>query len=670
MEFSIQNKIKILTDQLHQANHEYYNLNNTILTDHQYDALLKELILLEKEYPQYKLPYSPTFKVGGGLSVKFNKMKHDVPMLSLDNVFNFQELKDFNKRLRKKVTNFSFITELKIDGVAISLKYKKGILEQALTRGNGDFGELITENVKTIKSIPLKLSHEIDLEVRGEILFDHNSFQKLNYMQQKKGKTLFSNPRNAASGTLRHLNSQIVAQRNLFSFFYLIVNPPNYITTQEESLIFLKKMNFSVNSYYEVIDSFDKLKTKIDYYYHLKKELPYDTDGVVIKINELESHSIIGYTTKFPKWAIAYKFSSIKNTTVIINISFQVGRTGMVTPLAHLSPIIIGGSLVSKATLHNYDYIKIKDIRVNDTVLVHKTGSIIPEIIEVVKEKRTNDSKSFEMIQNCPFCNSELKRNKHEVDYFCLNEKCSEKTIKKIIHFTSKEAMDINFLGKKNLILLFQKGFIKKISDLYDLQQKIDELENLFNFGKKKIDNILKSLEKSKFQTFDRFLFGLGIRHVGIKIAKLLTYKFKNINNLKKATYEEISIIPEIGTKIAESVYQYFKNENNLKEIELLEQKKVISDLQKKDFNILNNSLFQNKKISITGSFRFYSRKKIIMILEQCGAHVINNVSSNTDYLICGHNSGSKLNKAKNLKIKILNEQKFENILSSLISVD
>jgi DNA ligase (NAD+) len=666
MILEIKKKIKSLTDQLNQANYNYYNLSKTDLSDSQYDALLKELSVLEKKYPEYKLSYSPNLKIGGFLSPKFKKAEHIVPMLSLSNVFNFDELKLFCNRLLKINIPFCFIIEPKIDGVAISLKYEKGILVQALTRGNGYFGELITENVRTIKNIPLKIKEEIDLEVRGEILFDHDSFEQLNKEQKEKNKILFSNPRNAASGTLRQLNSSTVAQRNLSSFIYSIINPPFFIKTQKEVLDFLKEMGFSVNPHYDVVFSFEQLKEKINYYKELKNKLPYYIDGIVIKVNELILHKSIGYTSKCPKWATAYKLNSLKSETIIQNIKFQIGRTGSLTPVASVLPVMVDGSLLSKITLHNYDYIQKKDIRINDFVLVHKSGSIIPEILEVLKNKRTNQV-PFKMISHCPFCNSALTKKEGEVDYFCLNDDCEEKKIKKIIHFVSREAMDINVLGKKTLFTFFKKGFIKKISDLYFLKDKYEQLKNLPGFKDKKIMNILNALEQSKNQSFDRILYGLGIEHVGIKIAKLLNNKFKNINNLKKVNLEELSEIPEIGPRISNSVIEYFQKEENIKEINLLKSKGLNFDYlvqNVKNFKI--NNIFKDKKIVLTGSFNDYSRNELTNILEKYGASVIKNISSKTDYLIKGENSGSKLKKALLLKIKIMDENELNNILNTI----
>ncbi|WP_153369143.1 NAD-dependent DNA ligase LigA [Candidatus Phytoplasma sacchari] len=669
MTLEIKKKIKKVTDILEKANYFYYQLNNSYLKDEQYDALLKELIYLEKKYPEYKLSYSPTFKVGGYLNKKFDKIKHDVPMLSLGNVFNITELKKFYNRIKKKHKNANFITELKIDGVAISIKYKKGILYQAVTRGNGYFGELITNNIKTIRDIPLKIIEKIDLEVRGEIFFNFDTFKKINEIRKKENKIVFANPRNAASGTLRQLDTNIVAKRNLSCFIYSIINPPSFIQTQKDVLFFLHKLGFVINHHYKIINSFDELIEQINYYKELKKNLNYNNDGIVVKVNELYFYDSIGYTSKFPKWAIAYKFNSIHGKTTIKKITFQIGRTGAVTPIAELIPVIVDGSLISKVSLHNFNYIEEKDIRINDYVLIHKSGSIIPEIIKIIKEKRTNQF-PLKMISNCPFCFHKLQKIENEVDYFCINKNCEERKIKNIIHFVSKEAMDINVLGNKTLELFFKKKIIKNRSDLYDLEKNRDKLEKLPFFKQKKIDSILQSIEKSKKRPFKNILFSLGIKHVGLKISKILAKKFQNIENIKKASIENILEIPEIGLKIANSILEYFKDEKNLKELEILKEKGIMNLSKKNDIELEKKEknkkyyFFRNKKIVLTGVFNNFKRIEIKNILEEYEAIVTSSISKKTDFLICGkQGSLNKLKKADELKIKIINEKNFMKIL-------
>ncbi|PQP79725.1 DNA ligase (NAD(+)) LigA [Candidatus Phytoplasma phoenicium] len=662
----IKQRIKFLTDTLQKANYEYYQLSQSTLTDQQYDALLRELIILEQKYPHFKLNYSPTFRINGFLSKKFTKITHDTPMLSLNNVFNLSELKNFYKNIVKKFPHCQFITELKIDGVAISLKYEKGQLVQGATRGNGHIGEVITNNIKTIKNIPLKLQQNIDLEVRGEILFDYETFHNLNKIQQQNNKKLFSNPRNAASGTLRQLDSNITAKRNLFSFVYAIAIPPQHIRTQKDSLEFLKKLGFNINPHYYLINSFEELTTIIKKYEQLKKQLSYDIDGIVIKINDLTLYPRIGYTSKFPKWAIAYKFNSSQNETIVRNISFQIGRTGSITPIAELLPVMVSGSLISRVTLHNFNYIQKKDIRINDFVLIHKSGSVIPEIIEVIKTKRT-DQQTFNMITNCPFCHYPLTKYNNEVDYFCLNENCEEQKIKKIIHFVSRPAMDINVLGEKTLNLFFKKKLVQNISDLYLLKQYQEQLNQLPGFKIKKVNNILVALEKSKNQPFERLLFALGIRHVGIKIAKVLTKTFHHIEHLQKATLEQMLNIPEVGIEIGKSIQKYFSNDKNLQEIHLLKKnglKFYVSENSQKLFD----NFFANKKVVLTGTFSFYSRSQLTTLLEQYGAYVVNSINKNTDYLIYSQKDSTKFIKAQKLEIPMINENYLMKLLNNIIN--
>ncbi|MDV3148821.1 MAG: NAD-dependent DNA ligase LigA [Pigeon pea little leaf phytoplasma] len=658
-------KIKQLTQKINQANYEYFHLNQSSLSDQQYDTLLQELIYLEKKYPQYKLKNSPTDKIGGCLDdQKIPKITHSKPMLSLDNAFNIEKVKKFYTKIIEKYPYCNFITELKIDGIAINLKYEKGILTQATTRGNGLVGELVTHNIKNIKDIPLKLLQPIDLEVRGEIFFSYENFKKLNEQNQKEQKKSFANPRNAASGTVRLLNSNIVASRNLSSFLYNIVNTSLIVNSQKEVLELLKKLGFSVNPYYRVINSWSDLIKFIDYYIELKTSLNYDVDGIVIKLNQLDLYPKIGYTNKFPKYAIAYKFNSITGETIIKNIVFYVGRTGIINPVAVLVPIILDGSKISRVTLHNYNYILTKDIRINDSVIIVKSGSIIPRIIKVITNKRViNSTKPFEMITKCPSCNSLLQKDNNEINYFCINPECHEQQLQKIIHFASKEAMDINILGSQTLTILFQKKIIQKISDLYNLKEKKQQLLQLPFFGIKKINNILEAIENSKQKSFDRLLFGLGIKHVGSKIAKILTNNFSNIYNLKKATIEQLTNIHEIGQEIANSIHNFFNDEKNIQEIIQL-QKNQLNFCNQNNINYINDNFFKNKKIIITGTLSQYTRSQIIQHLSQLGALIVTNISKKTNYLICGTNcSQKKLEKAKNLKITIIQELELYKIL-------
>ncbi|CAM12104.1 NAD-dependent DNA ligase [Candidatus Phytoplasma australiense] len=661
----IEKKIKDLTNQLNEANYEYYVKSNPKLTDQQYDALLKELLVLEKKFPQFTLPYSPTLKIGGFVEKKFSTVKHTSAMMSLANAFNLKELKAFYDRIAKKFSSFSMVSELKIDGVAVSLKYKKGILFQALTRGNGVWGEEITKNVQTIKQVPLKLTQPLDLEVRGEIYLSNSSFQKLNQQRKIAQQPLFSNPRNAASGTIRQLNSSIVAQRNLSIFIYSIQNPYLLKSTQEETLTFLASLGFSVNPYYKCSSSFEELEIKIQELEKLQQNLDYNTDGVVVKINELNLHDSIGKTTKSPKWAIAYKFATKNSESVVQEIIFQVGRSGMLTPVCKIIPVMVDGSLVSKVVLHNYDYICKKDIRLKDYVQVHKAGSVIPEIKEVIKSKRPSDSKPFAMITQCPSCHSLLNKNKGEVDYFCINKNCLEQKIQKLIHFVSKNAMDIDTLGNQTLITFFNQKLIENPSDIYLLKNNLDVLQKINGFGAKKVQNILTSVEKSKNKSLENVLFGLGIKHVGLKVSQVLTKHFDSIEILQKTTLENlesIKSIPEIGEKIALSLQKYFQNPLHLEEITKLKQLGV-SFKSTTTSQIKAPNFFTNKKVVLTGSLQNYTRSQIKKLLIQKGAIINDALSSQTHLLITGANPGSKLQKAKTLNIQIIEEKELEELI-------
>ncbi|MBP5835729.1 NAD-dependent DNA ligase LigA [Candidatus Phytoplasma meliae] len=658
---NIEQKIKFLIKQINQANYQYYNLSNPEINDQQYDALLKQLITLEQKYPQYQFPYSPTLKIGGFIEKKFKTVKHLTPMMSLANAFNLEELQNFYNRICKIKPTFTLLTELKIDGVAVSLKYEKGILTQALTRGNGILGEDITRNIQTIKTVPLKLNQAIDLEVRGEVYLSYQAFEKLNEQRKKETKPLFVNPRNAASGTLRQLNSTIVAQRNLSIFIYNITNPYLIKKTQKEALEFLISLGFTVNPHYHLASSFQELIANIKNYQSLKEKLPYDADGIVIKINELELHSLIGATSKVPKWAIAYKFETKSSQSIVQNIIFQLGRTGVITPVCEIMPVMVDGSLISKVVLHNYDYICKKDIRIGDHIKIHKAGSVIPEILEVIKSKRNKQPKTL-MISQCPYCLTNLIKKEGEVDYFCLNDNCYQQKIQKLIHYVSKNAMDIDVLGEQTIITLFNQNLIKQPSDLYLLHNHVNIIKTIPGFGEKKINKILKGVEASKNKSLENALFALGIKHIGIKIAQVLANNFKTINKIITASFTTLTNIEEIGDKIAESLQQYFSNPNHLEEITKMQNLGVAfkSNNTQKQFE---HNLFTHKKIVFTGTLEQYNRFEITKTLKNMGAIIVNSLSSQTDYLIVGNNAGSKLTKAKQLKIAIIEENQLQTLL-------
>lgn len=555
----IEKRIDELIKKLNKANYEYYTLDTPSITDQEYDDMMDELIKLETNNPQLVRSDSPTLKVGGEIVSSFKKVTHEVPMMSLGDVFNIDEIREFDERVRKVVPKVSYVCELKIDGLSVSLKYEKGKLVRAATRGDGVTGEDITHNVRTIKNVPLSLPEDIDIEVRGEIYMPISSFNKLNDEREKNGENLFANPRNAAAGSVRQLDSKVAASRNLATFLYHLPNPEKYgITSQMEALEFMKSLGFTVNPNIRKIDDINEIEEYINHYGELRDSLEYDIDGIVIKVDNLNDQKRLGSTAKVPRWAIAYKFPAKQVLTKLVNIEFCVGRTGKITPRADLTPVRLAGSVVRSATLNNEDYIKSKDIRVGDTVSIRKAGDIIPEVVEVIKERRDGSEKPFEMIKNCPICGSKLVRNENEAAYFCLNKNCDARKIEGLIHFVSRDAMFIEGFGDAIVEDFYNYGYLKRIPDFYYLKDKKQELQELEGFGKKSIDNLLSSIEKSKSNSLERLIFGLGIKHVGKKKASILAKYYNNMDNLVKATYDDLRAITDIGDKIAKSISNYF----------------------------------------------------------------------------------------------------------------
>ena len=652
-------RIKQLREQINRANFLYHTLDKPEITDYEYDQLLAELVKLENEHPEFFDEASPTQKVGGKVLEGFEKVTHQVPMMSLANVFNLEELEDFCDKVYKVIPSVTFVSELKIDGLAVSLIYEKGIFKKAATRGNGLVGEDITLNAKTIKTLPLKLHEPIDIEVRGEIFMSHDSFKKANEDRLDNGLELFANPRNAAAGTIRQLDSKVVEKRKLSLFVYQIVNSKNYCSTQYEVLEYLKHLGFPVNPNFKLAKDVEQLKGYIGYYNELRKNLAYDTDGVVIKVNELSTYDQIGVTAKSPKYATAFKFEAEKQETIITGITFQVGRTGVITPVAELKPVFISGSLVSRATLHNEDYIKEKDIRIRDYVMVHKAGEIIPEVINVVMEKRNHQS-PFEMIHECPVCSAPLLRKEGEADYYCTNDSCPGKNVYSLVHFASRVAMDIDSLGEKVVEILHELGYLNTIVDIYQLHEYKNELMDIPGFGKKKVEKLLDAIEASKKQSFDRILFGLGIKHVGAKVAKTLIKHFSTIDELMMAQSEALTSIPDIGDMIAESIVGYFSNEKN---------QQLINDLRNLGLNfshqkeIIIEHEFNGKIFVLTGTLESFSRDQASLIIEKLGGKVSSSVSAKTDVLLAGSDAGSKLKKARELGVRIMDEEEFKRMI-------
>lgn len=645
------NKIKAI---LNQASYDYYVLDNPTMEDYEYDRLMAELIEIENQYPELKTADSPTNKIGGEVLSKFEKVTHTSKMMSLSDAFSYDELRAFDTRVKKEAPTATYCCELKIDGLSVSLKYEKGVLVLGATRGNGSVGENITSNVKTIKSIPLKLKKEEDVEVRGEIFMPKKSFHALNEERQLNGEELFANCRNAAAGSVRQLDSKIAAKRNLDAYLYYLLDDDS--KTQSESLKNLSSYGFKVNQLYKHCTNIDEVIEYIEQMGKERPELAYDIDGVVIKVNEKDLYPIIGETVKYPKWAIAYKFPPEEVSTKLLSITYQVGRSGVITPVANFEPVFVQGSLISKATLHNEDYIISKDIHINDTVIIRKAGDVIPEVVKPIVEARDSSVVNFEMIKNCPCCGSVLVRNKGEADYYCLNPNCDEKLINKIVHFASKPAYDIDTLGDKVVLQLYESGYLRKISDIFKLKNYYTELICLPGLGEKSIDHLLEAIENSKKKNLNHLLFGLGIRHCGAKISTIICKNFKNMDRIMNVSYDELSVINDIGDAIAYELINYFNTQENL---DLIEDLKELGLNMEYEMGEIKENYFTNKKCVLTGTLESMGRTDAKKLLESFGGSLSDSVSKKTDILILGANPGSKYDKAKKLGIYIMEEAEF-----------
>jgi len=653
----IEKRIDELIQIINKASYEYYIDDNPTITDQEYDDYYQELLTLEEKYPELKRVDSPTNRVGGNALDKFEKVTHEKPMLSFDDIFNDDEIRGFDERIRKIIPNPTYTIEPKMDGLSGSLIYKNGVLIRAATRGDGVTGENITLNVKTIKTVPLRLTKKIDIEVRGEIYMSKKAFEKANIEREKLGQNLFANPRNAAAGSVRQLDSKITAKRNLDFMAYFIPNPEDYgIKTQYEALMFLKELGFATNyklntvakNVEEIINSISKLAS-------IRKTLPYAIDGVVLKVNDLKDEEKLGYTSRVPRWGIAYKFPAEEVLTTLKEIKFTVGRTGKITPNAIFSPVHVDGSLVSKATLHNEDYCIQKDVRVNDIVVVRKAGDVIPEVVEVKLERRPENTIPFKMIEHCPMCGSILI--KKDANHYCENENCEARNIENLIHYASRDAMNIEGFGDSIIEDFYNMGYLKKVSDFYNLDKYKDELMTLEGFGEKSIIKLLASAEKSKANSLERLLFALGIRHVGSKTAKILARNYKNIDALTNATYEELSEINDIGEIIAKSIVDYFKNKENIEIINELKVHNINMEYINNNYQELES--FAGKTFVLTGTLTNITREEATTIIENFGGKVSGSVSSKTSIVVVGENPGSKYTKALSLNIPIWQEEEF-----------
>lgn len=653
-------RIAELVEIINKASYEYYLNDNPSITDQEYDDYYSELLRLEEAYPELKREDSPTIRVGGEALSKFEKVEHKTPMLSFDDIFNEDEIIAFDERIRKSINNPTYTVEPKMDGLSGSLIYEKGLLVRVATRGNGLVGENITANGKTIKSIPLRLKKDIDIEVRGEIYMSKASFEKANKEREANGEALFANPRNAAAGSVRQLDSKIAAKRNLDFMAYFIPNPKDYgIKTQEESLKFLRELGFVTNYKLNTTASnAEEIIKDIKALGEIRRSLPYEIDGVVLKVNNLEDEDRLGYTARVPRWGIAYKFPAEEVLTTLKEIKFTVGRTGKITPNAIFSPVHVAGSLISKATLHNEDYCIAKDVRVGDTISIRKAGDVIPEVVRVLKERRNGTEKEFQMLEYCPICHTKIVRKDTEADYYCPNEMCPARKIENIIHFASREAMNIDGLGESIIEDLYNENFITNITDIYDIDKYEEELMNLEGYGKKKIDNLKSAIKNSKNNSLERLIYGLGIRNVGAKTAKVLAKYYKTLDNLMTASYEELVNISDIGDIIAKSIISYFSNEDN---------KNIITKLKQLGVNTtyINNSgyeekdEFKGKTFVLTGSLVNITRDKASEIIESLGGKVSSSVSSKTSVVVVGDSPGSKYDKALALGIPIWQEDEF-----------
>ena len=652
-------RIDELVEILNEANYNYHVLDNPTITDQEFDKLLRELFILEEKYPEYVREDSPTHRVGGTILEEFQKVTHKIPMMSLGNVFNEEEIRAFDSRIKKEGIIPEYVCELKIDGLSVSLHYEKGKLITAATRGDGTVGEDITNNVKTIKTVPLTLKEPIDIEVRGEIYMSKETLKKLNEERRIKGQPLLQNCRNAAAGSIRQLDSKIAASRKLDCWIYHLPNPEDYgIKTHWEALNFMKKLGFKINPNNLLVTDVEGILDFIKYKQEERPNLSYDIDGIVIKVNNISEQKKLGFTAHHPKWATAYKFPAEEVLTKLKDIIFTVGRTGQITPNAVLEPVIVAGSTISRATLHNEDYVKAKDLKIGDIVSIHKAGDVIPEVGEVKLDRRTGKEIDFKMITTCPMCGNFIYKKEGQVDYFCVNPHCPARHIEGLCHFVSRKAMNIDGLGDRIIEDFYNLKYIKEIPDIYKLDHYRDELTELEGYGDKSIDNLLEAIENSKKNSLERLVFGLGIPNVGEKTSKVLAMHYETLDNLMNASFDDLNQIPDIGEIIAKSIIDYFQEEKN---------KKVIQELKELNLNmeytgpkVEINENFYNKTFVITGTLTKYTRDEVEEKIELLGGKASSSVSKKTSAVIVGENPGSKYEKALKLNIPIWSEEDLE----------
>jgi DNA ligase (NAD+) len=663
----ISGKAEQLKKKIIDADYRYYILNSPSIDDYTYDMLMKELVELEKKYPELTSPDSPTQRVGSDISNQFPTVIHDSPMLSLSNSYNEGDLVEFDRRVNNilKGEKYSYVCELKFDGIAVSLKYEKGLFVRGATRGDGVRGDEITRNLKTVRSIPLRLDKPIDIEVRGEVFFMLKDFFRINEEQESLGEKKYANPRNTAAGSLKLKDSREVAARRLNMFCYNLSytseKEQSSLRSHYENLQLLKSLKFPVNDKTSVLKNIEQVKEFCREIELKRDSLPYEIDGVVVKVDSLAQQKKLGSIAKSPRWAIAYKFKAKQAITKLNKITLQVGRIGTITPVAELDPVFLAGSTISRATLHNSDEIERKDIREQDYVKIEKGGDVIPKVVEVVKEQRPKLSKPFKMPGNCPVCSQPIHRPEGEANYYCTNSLCPAQVQGRIEHFVARTAMDIEGLGFQIIEKFIQLGYLNDITGIYTLKKKEKELKAIERFGEKSIDNILNSIERSKERPFDKVLFAIGIRHVGDRTARILAKRFKNIESLIVASKEEIETVHEIGPRIAESVYDFFRTKSNLL---------MIKKLQSAGLNFATDEIAgsaSNKldglTFVVTGSLEKYKREEVEELIESLGGKASSSVSKKTNYLLAGAEAGSKLKKAESLGVKVIDESEFDKLI-------
>ena len=652
-------RMEELIEIINEADYNYHTLDNPTITDQEYDRYLRELFEIEEAHPDWIREDSPTQHAGGKIIEGFNKVTHKIPMMSLSDVFSESEVIAFDERIRKEGITPEYMCELKIDGLSVSLLYEGGKLVRAATRGDGTVGEDITHNAKTIKVIPLKLKEKVDIEVRGEIFMNKETLVKLNEERKKHNQPLLQNCRNAAAGSIRQLDSKVAAERKLDNFIYHLPDPLDYgLHTHAEAIEYMRKLGFKINPNNRLVKNINEVLEFIEEKAKQRPTLPYDIDGIVIKVNSIEQQQKLGYTAKYPKWATAYKFPAEEVLTKLTDIIFTVGRTGQITPNAVLEPVIVAGSTISRATLHNEYYVKEKDLKIGDVVSIRKAGDVIPEVVEVKKERRTGKEKDFEMITTCPMCNTNLVKKEGQVDYYCPNKKCPARSIESLIHFASRDAMNIDGLGDRIMEDFYNFHFIATLADIYSLKNHEQDLTRLEGYGDKSVTNLLNAIEESKRNSLERLLFGLGIPHVGAKTAKILAKKYKDLDNLMNATVEELTTIPDIGEIIAKSVVEYFNDNHHRSVVE--ELKEIGLNTKYLGQEVEENSEFNGKTFVLTGSLQLFTREEAEEKIEQLGGKASSSVSKKTSAVIVGANPGSKYEKAKELGIPIWTEEEFK----------